>query len=200
MIPIQLNPMGRCDLPSDLLPCDWLASGGAQYIDTGLSGDNSQRHSIEWEVNQPVNRSIVMFGGRWRYDQAAVSAAATTLGVGASFGNRFESFPVFDDRIKLTMSDTEVIVNAQKFSFEKEPAFTTPYSIHLFASREETGFFYGVGRIYRYIAEDTETGLLLRDIRPFFDTTANKPCMYCSAEKKRYYNQGAGEFTYQLTK
>lgn len=198
-------------LPSGYRRCKYLQSSISQYIDTGIYGDASTSVSITASALN-VAGGHRLFGARYATDTGndrAIIIGTNMNRLGISYGNEWHSMgsapsiTVIDGiiySISIKNSLWSVTVDGVKIAkkvFELQGAFTTPYTMKLFAFNDQKSDKFIAKPWKVYGLSISKNGFPILEFIPAIDTDGT-PCMYDTVTRKPFYNQGTGAFGYEL--
>lgn len=181
----------RSGLPAGYRRCEYLESDGAQYINTMAIPDKME--TLRYKIEFVKGNNIIAFGARYNnttpqtYNQIYLNCFAGTakLFFGPT-GN--ENFCKDYGNISLPC----VIEDNVYTSLYVYAEILVP--MYLFCLNRNGSLIDGLGgsRIYYFKMGDKV------EMIPALDTDG-VPCMYDTVSKRPFYNQGTGEFTYELS-
>ena len=179
---------------------EYMECTGSQYIDTDyVCGDNVELHT-KFAYSQLDAAFRCIFG----VQTATKSADAITvsqndaLNCQAYWGGynrspyKFATNTVYD----FIFSKNKFVLNSEDYGGYTSTVVPSALTLFLMArNNNKTAGNFFIGRLYGLKLYDND--LLVRDYIPVLDAKG-KPCFYEKVERKFYYNQGTGEFLYDL--
>ena len=191
------------DLPNGFTEVEYLASTGSQYIDTGIKLSSNSKVDLMYMPVSNISTNGHVFGAR------DVASAGGGYGIGI-ISSRY----IFDYNSRVTASNVSIGFTT-KYRFVKDKAsnkiyadgsevfsqdntaqtFSLNYNAYLFRIND-AGSSSAASRYGRvYYCKIWDNGILIRDYIPCLDAFG-VPCFFDKVEKKAYYNNGTGDFTY----
>lgn len=192
-------------LPSNYTPVNYLQSSGAQWIEMGVAPSQNTKAVLKIKINEFTNKGASLIGSR----SGLNSDDQFTTYLDDYGGTRFlfrmdgqtKTIPwkgLTTNKIYIvTLSGTEMKAEledgtaafSETFSVSD---FTSTVTMALFRSKGVDGTYFQ-GRVYS--CKHYNGDKLIQDFMPCLDS-AGVPCMYDLVEKKTFYNQGTGSFTW----
>ena len=192
-------------LPSSYTAVDYLQSTGTQWIEMGVAPNQNTKAVLKIKINEFTNKGASLIGSRSGLNSDDQFTTYLDNYDGTRFLFRMDGQPkttswtgLTTNKIYIvTLSGTEMKAELEDGTavFSKTfsvPDFTSTVTMALFRSKSVSGAYFQ-GRIYscKHYSGDE----LIQDFVPCLDS-AGVPCMYDLVEKKTFYNQGAGSFTW----
>ena len=203
-------------IPSDYQECDYLETDGNAYFDTGIIPDGTLIIQTKFRTNsiknifigtrsnspdagavEGINYRLFQFsnnfyfdigygknGGNNRIVSNSIVNANTIYEI--EFGNRYIKDITTDSIIA---SNTEL--NISKFGYTQE------YGIKIFSQMPRSTSSNNVVGQRIYYLKMYQSIKLVRDFIPVLDDNG-VPCLYDTVTGDTFYNQGTGDFLYQL--
>ncbi len=176
-------------------PIEYLESTGTKYIDTGVVANEKTEAEIQFLINSFTHLFFVSDGG-WAKNNFGliVSGYAKTVNFYMNCDGYTDIGIITEGNLKLLLSGiylNDVPVEITRGTIPSPTAFTTKYTIPLFA--HNTSGIIGYGKLKVYFFRLWQDGILIRDFIPVLDKDG-VPCMYDLVEHKFYYNAGTGDF------
>jgi hypothetical protein len=205
-------------LPERFKRVEYLESSGTQYIDTKVLPERDIEFELRVKYFNPLQPTTgeCVFGMRdttvtpqWRYMVSNYTTSSGTFATGggyASFGNNRVAKSTVDnhqdyifkykDDIYSNGVDTEIEIDISNDT-HAEP-LPSNYNLLLFAGNYVNQSYKDnfTGRVY-YL-KIWKSGSLIRYFIPSYDIYTTRGCMYEVVEGKAYYNEGGGDFIYNL--
>lgn len=192
-------------LPSSYTAVDYLQSTGTQWIEMGVAPSQNTKTVLKIKINEFTNKGASLIGSRSGLNSDDQFTTYLDDYDGTRFLFRMDARPeaiswkgLTTDKIYIvTLSGTEMKAELE----DGTAVFSKTFSVHDFTSTVTMALFrakgvggtYFQGRIYscKHYSGDE----LIQDFVPCLDS-AGVPCMYDLVEKKTFYNQGTGSFTW----
>ena len=194
------------ELPTGYQRCKFLKKSGTAYIDTGIIPDKSMDYHIVFDVESTYQGSLYIFGSDSSYQNG--------FNLGCDFRNeegirfcKFYTLNYYKTNIKLNsgvqyyvqMGENQFAVNSKVIS-AISGSYVCAYSLILFGTNRNgqamvNDTYCRNLRIYSFtISKD---GKKIMNLIPALDRNGT-PCMYDTVSKQTFYNEGTGEFLYEL--
>ena len=194
------------ELPTGYQRCKFLKKSGTAYIDTGIIPDKSMDYDVVFDVESPYQGSLYIFGSDSSYQNG--------FNLGCDFRNeegirfcKFYTLNYYKTNIKLNsgvqyyvqMGENQFAVNSKVIS-AISGSYVCAYSLILFGTNRNgqamvNDTYCRNLRIYSFtISKD---GKKIMNLIPALDRNGT-PCMYDTVSKQTFYNEGTGEFLYEL--
>ena len=179
----------KFELPSGYTRCEYIEADGTQHIDTGIKQAKFV-HDIEFFGTgtrdlMGNSASGVQYWGanatRTYYDFSGATISLNPNERRTAIYNNINS-----KAITLTVGD---ITNTTSRTYA-----SIPNNYCLLAIKNSA--YYCHAKLYSFKAYD-ESDNLIADYIPALDQSG-RPCMYDTISKQSFYNQGTGEFLYEL--
>lgn len=192
-------------LPSNYTPVNYLQSSGAQWIEMGVAPSQNTKAVLKIKINEFTNKGASLIGSR----SGLNSDDQFTTYLDDYGGTRFlfrmdgQTKAVVFDAVKINTFYT-ITLSASEMKLELEDGttvfsktfsvsdFNSTVTMALFRSKGVSGAYFQ-GKIYsckHYNGDE-----LIQNLVPCIDSSG-VPCMYDLVEKKTFYNQGTGSFTW----
>ena len=184
------------ELPIGYTRCAYLENSGTQWIDTGIAVNGTHKLNISFLLTKIPNKFVRIFGGRvdWLID-------AFLLVVTANNEFRFDYYNKTHFMMKVSQNEKyDVSIGDGTFKIND---YIINYNNTYFAPRANYYIFYGhilndenfaqipCMKLYSFEIKDTIS--LLPSLDP-----SGRPCMFDTVTRQPFYNQGTGEFGYEL--
>ena len=194
------------ELPTGYQRCKFLKKSGTAYIDTGIIPDKRMDYDIVFDVESTYQGSLYIFGSDSSYQNG--------FNLGCDFRNeegirfcKFYTLNYYKTSIKLNsgvqyyvqMGENQFAVNSKVIS-AISGSYVCAYSLILFGTNRNgqamvNDTYCKNLRIYSFtISKD---GKKIMNLIPALDRNGT-PCMYDTVSKQTFYNEGTGEFLYEL--
>ena len=194
------------ELPTGYQRCKFLKKSGTAYIDTGIIPDKSMDYDVVFDVESTYSGSLYVFGSDSSYQNG--------FNLGCDFRNeegirfcKFYTLNYYKTYIKLNsgvqyyvqMGENQFAVNSKVIS-AISGSYVCAYSLILFGTNRNgqamvNDTYCKNLRIYSFtISKD---GKKIMNLIPALDRNGT-PCMYDTVSKQTFYNEGTGEFLYEL--
>ena len=194
------------ELPTGYQRCKFLKKSGTAYIDTGIIPDKSMDYDVVFDVESTYQGSLYIFGSDSSYQNG--------FNLGCDFRNeegirfcKFYTLNYYKTYIKLNsgvqysvqMGENQFAVNSKVIS-AISGSYVCAYSLILFGTNRNgqamvNDTYCKNLRIYSFtISKD---GKKIMNLIPALDRNGT-PCMYDTVSKQTFYNEGTGEFLYEL--
>ena len=196
----------KLELPTGYQRCKFLKKSGTAYIDTGIIPDKRMDYDIVFDVESTYQGSLYIFGSDSSYQNG--------FNLGCDFRNeegirfcKFYTLNYYKTYIKLNsgvqyyvqMGENQFAVNSKVIS-AISGSYVCAYSLILFGTNRNgqamvNDTYCKNLRIYSFtISKD---GKKIMNLIPALDRNGT-PCMYDTVSKQTFYNEGTGEFLYEL--
>ena len=196
----------KLELPTGYQRCKFLKKSGTAYIDTGIIPDKSMDYDVVFDVESTYQGALYVFGSDSSYQKG--------FNLGCDFRNeegirfcKFYTLNYYKTNIKLNsgvqyyvqMGENQFAVNSKVIS-AISGSYVCAYSLILFGTKREgkamvNDTYCRNLRIYSFtISKD---GKKIMNLIPALDRNGT-PCMYDTVSKQTFYNEGTGEFLYEL--
>ena len=196
----------KLELPTGYQRCKFLKKSGTAYIDTGIIPDKSMDYDVVFDVESTYSGSLYVFGSDSSYHEG--------FNLGYDFRNeegirfcKFYTLNYYKTYIKLNsgvqyyvqMGENQFAVNSKVIS-AISGSYVCAYSLILFGTNRNgqamvNDTYCKNLRIYSFtISKD---GKKIMNLIPALDRNGT-PCMYDTVSKQTFYNEGTGEFLYEL--
>lgn len=192
-------------LPSSYTAVDYLQSTGTQWIEMGVAPNQNTKAVLKIKINGFTDKGASLIGSRTDVNSDDQFTTYLDDYGGTRFLFRMDARPeaiswkgLTTDKIYIvTLSGTEMKAELE----DGTAVFSKTFSVHDFTSTVTMALFrakgvggtYFQGRIYG--CKHYNGDKLIQDFMPCLDS-AGVPCMYDLVEKKTFYNQGTGSFTW----
>lgn len=202
---IWQKAQAQSGLPDGYTAVDYLQSSGAQWIEMGIAPSQNTKAVLKIKINEFTNKGASLIGSRSGLNSDDQFTTYLDGYDGTRFLFRMDARPeaiswkgLTTDKIYIvTLSGTEMkaeiedgtAVFSKTFSVSD---FTSTVTMALFRSKGVDGTYFQ-GRVYS--CKHYNGDKLIQDFMPCLDS-AGVPCMYDLVEKKTFYNQGTGSFTW----
>lgn len=183
-------------LPIGYKECKYIESTGTQYIDLGTKGNQDSRIDLKIQPTNVQARTAIFgyFGGNYNSYYLYSSNPDKSFQVGY---RNFSDSNVTIKTIIYNISNEKNIFNINEYEYSL-PSITGNFETgsNLLLFNMSGGSYTGLPmKLYSFkLYNNTD---LIRDYIPVIDSSS-RPCLYDKVEKKCYYNQGSGEFLYEL--
>ncbi|MBQ9012747.1 MAG: hypothetical protein IJ094_04175 [Bacilli bacterium] len=190
-------------LPASYTQLDYLESSGTQYIDTGVKLNQNSRVKITYQYLQSTSTARI-FGDANSNEGWVLTTAngSITSKIQTLYGNIWkpssadgESIIPSTDIIEYERDGKNQYVNGNLYYTNSDVTFETPSTAKVFGANYNS-LSLSSARVYELAIYEDGTSLTNNFI-PALDNN-NKPCMYDTVSGNTFYNQGTGEFNYQL--
>lgn len=194
------------ELPAGYKRCKFLKKSDTAYIDTGIIPDKSMDYDIVFDIESTYQGSLYVFGSDSSYQNG--------FNLGCDFRNeegirfcKFYTLNYYKTYIKLNsgvqysvqMGENQFVVNSKVIS-AISGSYVCAYRLILFGTNRKgqamvSDVYCKNLRIYSFtISKD---GNKIMNLIPALDRSGT-PCMYDTVSKQTFYNEGTGEFLYEL--
>ena len=194
------------ELPTGYQRCKFLKKSGTAYIDTGIIPNKSMDYDVVFDVESTYQGSLYIFGSDSSYQNG--------FNLGCDFRNeegirfcKFYTLNYYKTYIKLNsgvqyyvqMGENQFAVNSKVIS-AISGSYVCAYSLILFGTNRNgqamvNDTYCKNLRIYSFtISKD---GKKIMNLITALDRNGT-PCMYDTVSKQTFYNEGTGEFLYEL--
>lgn len=195
------------ELPSGYTLCEYLESTGTQWINTLVNSNPSIGFETKIRVNDYSGTEIGVFGtsSANRQIHAVLQVHNSALNLYATHS----SWGTVKNATYISDNDIHVIGYNRKNELKKyldgnetSPDYVVPfpdidYPFWIFA-RNVGGNLYSSGALVNiYWFKIYDNGEVIREFIPVINASG-RPCMYDTVTQQPFYNQGTGEFGYEL--
>lgn len=190
----------KSELPVGYKRCEYLESTGTQYINTGIYPTNET--SIEVTYYADSEDPIISFGSNIE-NGAAFTAYSRGVSGGITYCYGVEIWKVVNNGINysigkhtISLSHNGVSADGVKIVNFESIKFISYKTNHIYLFRRR-----GADKLYSlklYAVTITEAENVVCNLIPALDPSC-RPCMYDTVTKQPFYNQGTGEFLYELS-
>ena len=183
-------------LPIGYKECKYIESTGTQYIDLGIKGNQDSRIDLKIQPTNVQARAAIFgyFGANYSSYYVYSSNPDKSFQIGYK---HFSDSNVAIKTIIYNISNEKNIFNINEYEYSL-PSITENFETgsNLLLFNMSGGNYTGLPmKLYSFkLYNNTD---LIRDYIPVIDSSS-RPCLYDKVEKKCYYNQGTGEFLYEL--
>lgn len=181
------------DIPLGFTEVEYLESSGTQYIDTDVIFGNSS-HTYKWDIGaQAVNTSDTNYNWFCGFFEGGTYSAGTYSDTTTNYN--FYAVGTYYQNGQVV---TSPLTNGNKYGIIRNVSTITNFAgtlpVILFGRNQSNGVkCEATKKVFYYKIYDNDT--LVRDFVPCLDSS-NVPCMWDKVEKKAYYNEGTGTFSY----
>lgn len=178
------------ELPIGYKRCKYLESSRKQYVNLGII------YAFEFSIDCYIPAHNGGFLGYFKNPyEIIIQPIGEFAFVGASSTNKDTTVGLpFDGHLEF--SDNKLYVNGvHKYTSPSSPVVPSPRDFLLFGYRG-TNVNLGIGKIRSLKIRNAKYETIYNFV-PSIDQSG-KPCMYDTVSKKTFYNQGSGEFGYEL--
>ena len=193
------------DIPFGYKRCKFLKKSDTAYIDTGIIPDKRMDYDVVFDVESTYKGSLYVFGSDSSYNNGfnLANDFASADGIRAcKFSTSFYKTHIRLNsgvQYSVKICENQFAVNSEVFSVGSG-LYVCAYSLILFGTNREgkamvNGTYCRNLRIYSFtISKD---GKKIMNLIPALDRNGT-PCMYDTVSKQTFYNEGTGEFLYEL--
>ena len=184
------------ELPIGYTRCAYLENSGTQWIDTGIAINGTHKLNISFLLTKIPNKFVRIFGGRVGYLENAFFLAVTADNIFRfDYGSQvyFIQDVSQNEKYDVSIGDGTFKINDYIINYKDD----------FFAPRANYYIFYGnllndenfaqIPYMKLYSFEIKDTISLLPSLDP-----SGRPCMFDTVTRQPFYNQGQGEFGYEL--
>lgn len=176
---------------------EYLESTGTQYINTEYYVKSTMMLDFNMSLKSTSgDQKFIGSYGNHNCFVLGVLSGLWRIGSGIS-----DDWAIQDTNATLTMDKTHLIIknnyftfNDHKYNENSKISNQDAYPLVLFSVAYK-GSILTRGSIIIYDFKIYDNDTLVRDYKPVLDSS-ERPCLFDKVEKKRYYNQGSGEFLY----
>ena len=192
----------RSELPSGYERCKYLESSGKQWIDTNLYG-GLDTFGIEFKFKGNPNSRYYILGNFNQTGQCGIMNSPSNVEIIklVCYAGKLLKDIIIGD----TLSDIIVSNKNNKIIANGNEKGTMPLDTHKLKNSKLLLFGTGIGTPYNGIGkayylkiyDNLSFENIIRNFTPSIDPSG-KPCMYDTVTQQPFYNQGTGEFGYEL--
>lgn len=193
----------RGGLPIGYQPCEYIQSVGGQYIDTGVEAMETIGFTIDVRVDAYVRERGLLAASddtdKTHYVlQSHNNALRLYLSIVTNTMNvaTYQSDADFHSVTYNANGSKEMLLDGVSLGFAAKNYSAVSKNLYLFCRhRRSNASDFGMFSVKK--AKLYDNGILIRNFVPCLDKSG-VPCMYDMVSRKPFYNQGTGEFLYEL--
>lgn len=184
-------------VPVKVSKIKYIESTGTQYIDTGVKLNQDSKVELELLLTDGNGN---VFGSRTSATEnnftIILSSNQVTLDFQNYANNRLSKSISKNSKMYYSLSKDGMVIDDTKGEIKTYSSFETPENAYIFdVSGNSWIKTKAKARLYYCKIYDGDT--LIRDFIPILDKD-NIACLYDNVEGLYYYNQGEGEFNYEI--